>query len=768
MKNMRDTHVTIFGAGVAGLTCAHELINRGFRVTVIESAPNDDFNPSQNDATAVGGMARTQWGVVDGVFCDENRSCPPRPGQISPFIPLTTPPTVTTADGRQVPGIASTRAPLYFDNDTVPIADPTADQPDTKAAALFDAIAKTMSANPGLHVWVLVNEVLVNGPLTQSALAADLSLVDKVKSWMKARGVTDDRMDVNLGMSTDGTTSVQFVINQAAVPGEHGFRFFPSFYRHLFDTMQRTPQAYDNGAGIQYNAGLTVYDNLVHSDVAGVGLNAPAHSFVFPRARERSLEQMRVALRRVLVEMQYSLQDIARMEVKLFTYLTSCKARREAEYEGVSWSDFLEKSRFTPAVQRQLENAPQIFVALQSSLSDARTQGNVTMQLMLDQLTDGEHSDSTLNGPTSTAWFSYWRTYLKDQGVSFCRGTLVDFQWSDDLKVAWPVVDYQDGNPQRTLKSSCCVLALPLDKARKLVPKFMAVANPGTDNDFVQLTRLLPDGWEAKLQTAQPDLPLQHLSGIQFFFESELQFARGHTVYMDAPWGLSSIAQPQFWARARASYDGYRGLLSVDIGNWYTPGKSGRMAWESTADEIAWDVWQQVKDAYATFTGDSTQRLPEPLFYHLDRNIKFGRDGGNGRMLPSENCSPFMVNRTGEFKLRPGTPGAYQFQYGWVLAGAYLQTFTRMTTMESANESARHAVNAVLDHVGFEGGRCQLWDPEIYELDDLKILKDLDRRLLSRGAAHFVEVLGLDRIPEQLFPIGAPANLDESEEDLGL
>src|SRR5437867_7447247 len=28
---------------------------------------------------------------------------------------------------------------------------------------------------------------------------------------------------------------------RAALPGEHGFRFFPGFYKHVTDTMRRTP-----------------------------------------------------------------------------------------------------------------------------------------------------------------------------------------------------------------------------------------------------------------------------------------------------------------------------------------------------------------------------------------------------------------------------------------------------------------------------------------------------------------------------------------------
>ena len=34
---------------------------------------------------------------------------------------------------------------------------------------------------------------------------------------------------------------VEFRIVEQLVPGEHGYRFFPAFYRHLFDTMRRTP-----------------------------------------------------------------------------------------------------------------------------------------------------------------------------------------------------------------------------------------------------------------------------------------------------------------------------------------------------------------------------------------------------------------------------------------------------------------------------------------------------------------------------------------------
>src|SRR6476660_4046566 len=51
-------------------------------------------------------------------------------------------------------------------------------------------------------------------------------------------------------LSIEGTG----VAGRKDLPGEHGFRFFPGFYRHLPDTMQRIP--YEHGS---------VADNLVTS-----------------------------------------------------------------------------------------------------------------------------------------------------------------------------------------------------------------------------------------------------------------------------------------------------------------------------------------------------------------------------------------------------------------------------------------------------------------------------------------------------------------------
>ena len=47
---------------------------------------------------------------------------------------------------------------------------------------------------------------------------------------------------------------------------------------------------------------------------------------------------------------------------------------------------------------------------------------------------------------------------------------------------------------------------------------------------------------------------------------------------------------------------------------------------------------------------------PEPLFYHIDSNMVFKEDGSG----VLENKTPLLINRPGEWRLRPGDPRGYR------------------------------------------------------------------------------------------------------------
>src|SRR6188768_3622654 len=78
--------VTIFGGGISGLTAAHELVERGFRVQVWEPECDARFPEKGCD---VGGLARTQWSRVHWPLPRELRrvTTPSTSWQVFPLDP---------------------------------------------------------------------------------------------------------------------------------------------------------------------------------------------------------------------------------------------------------------------------------------------------------------------------------------------------------------------------------------------------------------------------------------------------------------------------------------------------------------------------------------------------------------------------------------------------------------------------------------------------------------------------------------------------------
>ena len=464
---------------------------------------------------------------------------------------------------------------------------------------------------------------------------------------------------------------VGFHPRQRRLPGEHGFRFFPAFYWHLFDTMKRTPileivprspvDAARRRAFIQKYGTLpdrsyqidtmfvetprTAYDNLVPASTqAVIGERETAPAFI-PRRRLRSFEATWRALHALLTTMRATLEDIRRFNLKIFKYLTSSSARREKEYEAISWWDFFDGDRLSPGFQEALDSWPQALVAMTAWEGDARTQGDVAVQLLLDQLADVRYTDGTLNGPTSEAWFAPWRQYLQMQGVAFVHGELQGIQLKDgriDLKLF-----RFDGKPARQ-KAGYYLIALPLPEVKRLITEELVEAyerahpaspESGPQDDTLRRIHEFPVGG---LEQPHPEGALQHLSGIQYYFAEDIQWVDGHTYYPDSEWGLSSISQAIFWVDKHVISDGYRGTLSVCIANWYKKSRrTGKCAWESSPEEIAEEVWKQIvrglsqRSARPAAPGDKPPpglpfaEPPEPLYYHIDDSMRF-KEGGSG------------------------------------------------------------------------------------------------------------------------------------------
>src|SRR5256885_7445705 len=88
-----------------------------------------------------------------------------------------------------------------------------------------------------------------------------------------------------------------------------------------------------------------------------------------------------------------------------------------------------------------------------------------------------------------------------------------------------------------------------------------------------------------------------------------------------------------------------------------------------------------------------------------------------------------------------------------------MATYTRLTTMEAANESGRHAAAAILykmlaseqrdpsgQPIGLVGNFPMIWRIEDYEPDDLRFAKELDSGLVAANLPHALDILGVTEL----------------------
>jgi uncharacterized protein with NAD-binding domain and iron-sulfur cluster len=727
--------VAVFGAGVTGLTAAHELIERGFRVRVYERTPPGP----EEDVCGIGGMARTQYSWVETPpeeFDQRNRMAEllPQPKRMGGPPPMTAARPVTER---------------RFDFLDVRIRfKPGSATLSTEVQKALDGVVDFLKDIAPVSIWIRGRDAdpalapdfaASSGKPPTAKGRIDLRRAWAVKTYLVQRGIADDRLwTVPLGYRAplnpaDDLCFVDFQIEDELLPGEHGFRFFPSFYRHLFDTMRRIPLS--EAPGMLRESGRTVEDNLVATTEQNIAYEETG-TYTSPRRLPTSLKEIGEAIRKSFQHGRTTVDDAARLQAKLVRYMTSCAERRKT-YEAQSWWDFIDGDGYSPVCRRYLDTSPQMLVAMRAKASDARTIGNITVQIFADQFKNGERTDRTLRGPTSSTWLGPWRRYLVRQGVEFVRGELQSLEeiggrvmaTVEEIRTSRTNGKRTEKRVRQSIDFDYYVVATSVQAAQRMARASRLA--PCAPCDVDRLLKL-PLGRD---DAAKPGGWSEHMSGIQFYFRSEVSFVPGHTVYPDSAWGLSSIAQPQFWTTRRGWWDGYRGLLSVDIGNWHAKGSNGKSAWDSEPDEIAEEVWQQITKTFVV------PPLPErPVFYHLDQNIWIDQKSGRKR-----NSTPMLINVPGTFHERPGSLEGYHVHgKQLVLAGTYMQTRTRLTCMESANESARLAVTAILRQENFLGDQPKTFDPEEFEIPDLDWLIPLDRRLFLKNLPHVLDIIGED------------------------
>ncbi|MGB9457953.1 MAG: FAD-dependent oxidoreductase [Bryobacteraceae bacterium] len=518
----------------------------------------------------------------------------------------------------------------------------------------------------------------------------------KARSLLKAGSGTDGRSDL---------------------PGEHGFRFFPGFYRHVIDTMRRIP----------YGAG-SVFDNLTAATRILLARGGREDTFWVARVPD-TVADFRVFLGELFTNLDIPAVETAYFVERMLVIATSCQKRREEEYEKIAFWDFIGAAERSPAYQKYLaEGLTRSLVAMRAQESSTRTVGPILLQLLYPLAFPGESFDRLLTGPTNDVWIFPWIDYLRKLGVQLRLDVTIKQFLMSGGRISG--VELATAAGTETITADYYVAAMPVEVMASLVSSQMKSAAPSIAN--------------------LGQLKVEWMNGIQFYLNREEPLCRGHVIYLDSPWALTSISQRQFWRTGlEASGNGNcRDILSVDVSDWNTPGiLYGKPATQCTPEEIRNEVLQQVTEHVSLpLTPDGLQVVD----WFLDPDIRFPN--------PSQatNLEPLLINTVDSFQYRPSAQTEIPNLF---LASDYVRTNTNLATMEAANEAARRAVNAILDSSHSPASKAavfQFEDPVMF-----RPAQDLDAVLYSTGHPHVGTTPGAESIWARLTSLAQraqPAN----------
>jgi uncharacterized protein with NAD-binding domain and iron-sulfur cluster len=471
---------------------------------------------------------------------------------------------------------------------------------------------------------------------------------------------------------------------RADLPAEHGFRFFPGFYRHLPHTMSRIPGR---------RAGKSVLDELVAAEMLMIARADASNELVTPAHAPISIDDF-AAVTRFLVawftELGIRLDEQAFFMERLVTLLTSCDERRFGQWERQTWWDFVDAPHRSAGFRKFLaDGLTRTLVAAQAHEISARTGGYILLQLLFDLSRVGGRADRLLDAPTNDAWIDPWIAHLAAAGVDLRGATsAVGIQIALG-RIAGVTVEHQGA--RTTITADHYVAAMPVEQLLKLVTPALAAAEPR-----LAALRQLRTRW---------------MNGVIYYLHHDVPVVAGHAIYIDSPWALTSISQRQFWPHVdfAALGDGtIGGILSVDVSDWERVApRLGKVASMCTADEIKAEVWAQLKD----HLNDGAHKILDDANLagaFVDEDITFPNPSG------AANAEPLLINTAGSWDHRPDAVTRVPSLF---LAADFVRTNTDLATMEGANEAARCAVNGILDATRSTAERCDVWklpEPAIF------------------------------------------------------
>lgn len=465
------------------------------------------------------------------------------------------------------------------------------------------------------------------------------------------------------------------------LPGEHGFRFFPGFYRHLIHTMKRIPFS-----------SQSVYNNLKKTDTilfARDGLEPLKALAHFPW-NSFDLDLVFQTLNGGTPATGLSAAEKTLVKKKLFQLLTTSDTRFDDEYEQTGWWYFVDADNNSTTYQNLFaDGLTRSLVAAKAKTMSTKVGGSILLQIIYTMADPTVAASRVLNGPTNESFLTPWYNYLISKGVIYHKNHEVRNINSVGDHITDIVV--HDGNTSTLInvKSDYYLLAVPVEKAQNLLTSAMATRDPALANTTTLATNV---NW---------------MNGVQFFLNTNLPISNGHIIHSNSEWALTSVSQVQYWDSSiydinAATAGLVKGVLSVDISDWEGI-YNGKMAKNCTELELITGIYEQLQQSLilaAPIPPLPVNMASLVVGYHIGSSIRF--------MAPNLvfNDEPLLVNVVNSWGLMPKSWSTIKNLF---LAGDYVRTNTNLATMEAANESARRAVNCIIDASGTGKPYAKVW-----------------------------------------------------------
>lgn len=542
------------------------------------------------------------------------------------------------------------------------------------------------------------------------------------------------------------------------LPAEHGFQFFPGFYKHLADTLSRIPWSGDQSRHI--------IENLVNVERDAYAQTGKPF-FHISTHRPVTLREWISALTDILGHPSLGVppHEAAFATYKLVNSFTMCLERREYELDGRAWWDYMRADTRSQRYRSIIvEGLTQNFVAMDAKMSSTKSVINILARLLNDFLRPGGTIDRVLNGPTSEVWIEHWRAYLEqtreEEGqtpVTFHTGKegAVDLLLFDEQASRITGLRLRDG---KEVQADYFVAAVPIEAIIQIL-----------DNSDVAIQTHAPS--LANLKNDR--LKTNWMSGIMYYLKDDETMDAGHVVYLNSPWALTSISQNQFWRKKVSTYPPQKasGILSIILSDWFETSPRIRKTAQQTDNppELAAETIAQVRDSLlggmlahidwhniVGFYLDpalefQAQMVPDPKTGFEEslmglmpaREFKRRKASLIQGLAPDEelafrverNVEPLFINTVNSWNLRPHARTEIDNLF---LASDYVKTRTDLATMEGANEAARWAVNQILQDLE-EKKKVKFRRCSLFMFDEPAVFapfRRIDKWLFDRGLPH--------------------------------